>query len=114
LAPMHAGLERRKYRRVAVEIDVEIEQIDDHGLVGGVSLDVSLGGVKVRSPLGRTTDGAVVVVLSTEDRMFVAIGRIVETTVLLDTGEVEMRVEFDRVSAATRERLSQFLAAHPG
>jgi hypothetical protein len=111
---MHEGPERRRHRRVAVEIDVEIERIEDHGLIGCVSKDVSLGGVKVRSPRGQTTDGAVVVVLSPQDRMFVAIGTVIETTLMLDAGEVEMRVQFDRLSGPTRQRLAEYLAAQPG
>jgi hypothetical protein len=99
---------------VPVEIEVEIEQIDDQELIGCVSKDVSLGGARVRSVLGQTISGPVVVVLSPHEEIFVAVGRVVESTLILDGGEAEMRVQFDRVTPPTRQRLSEFLAANSG
>src|SRR5258708_3420679 len=105
--------ERRRHGRKPVAIDVEIQHINDEKFIECVSSDVSLGGVKVRSPLGKTTSGGVVIVLSAEDRIFVAIGTVLESTVVVDAGEAEMRLRFDRLSPPTCKRLAGLLSVLP-
>ena len=98
--------ERRRHERRAVSVPVSVQGDDWHGAVTCESLDVSVGGMRLRSREA-LPDGRCVVVI---DSSVALVGVVLESVIDIATGEVLSRVRFAETPPAAKRRLIDLTA----
>ena len=105
--------ERRHHPRVEVSLHVELETADGVW-VEGRSINLSAGGIKLRASRPLTVGDLVYLVLGRDDRIVAAVGDVLATSALPDTGLVDMRVRFRDLSERRRRGLERIVAEAGG
>jgi hypothetical protein len=94
---------------VATVTEVEIDVFAEDRVIPARSLNLSLGGALVRAREGVNDGETVLVVVSAGERFVVSLGEVLGSTVVLDTGVIELRLRFVNLSGASRDNLAHFL-----
>jgi hypothetical protein len=99
--------------RASLHAELGIASEDD--LASFVTDDVSLGGLRAHGRLLVTPGEQVVVLLSGRDWNLSTLARVVDSTVFVREGRVELRLAFEHMTSARRARLATLLgsAARP-
>ncbi|HEY2428097.1 MAG TPA: PilZ domain-containing protein [Acidimicrobiales bacterium] len=106
--PDSAEPDRRQHSRVPVQLDVELET-GSGDVVVGRSLDLSVGGIKMRASRSLHGGEVVYLVLGTEDRVLAAVGEVVGSSTLPGTDLVDLRVRFRDLSDRRRQGLDRIV-----
>lgn len=111
---MRAHSERRRYPRVPLALRADIGVASDDTLVSFVTEDVSLGGLRARGRLFVDRGEKVVVLLLADERIIPTLAKVVTSDVLVREGRVELRLQFEHISHASRTRLAELLTGVAG
>ena len=105
--------DRRRYPRVDVALEVELET-DSGVVVVGRSLNLSAGGMKLRASRPLDDGELVYLVLGTTDRVVATVGEVLASASLPGSALTDLRVRFQELSDRRRAGLDRIVEEATG